>query len=137
MGSNGFIERLSLSDGSSVAVDFYIDCTGAHSRLLGKAWKVPFQSWSQWLPSKGIATLKRPAASAPLPLTRCRAPTWGWHRVAQAQFATGLAWVYDPGRIDLEQLLDRLGDGPSADTHQVADVAINAGRREVFWQNNC
>src|SRR5690625_7435464 len=72
-----------------------------------------------------------------MPLTRCRAHPWGWHRVAQAQFATGHEWVYDPGRINLEQLLDRLGDGPSADTHQVADVAINAGRREVFWQNNC
>src|SRR5690625_6286020 len=72
-----------------------------------------------------------------MPLTRCRAHPWGWHRVAQAQFATGHEWVYDPGRINLEQLLDRLGDGPSADTHQVADVAINAGRREGFWQNNC
>lgn len=137
VGSNGFIKRLALSDGSSVAVDFYIDCTGAHSRLLGKALKVPFQSWRQWLPSKRIATLKRPATSAPMPLTRCRAHPWGWHRVAQAQFATGHEWVYDPGRISIEQLLEGLGDGPSADAHQVADVAINAGRREVFWQNNC
>ena len=135
--ADGFIEGLMLSDGSSLRADFYIDCTGAYSRLLGQALQVPFESWSHWFAPKRIAALKRPGVSAPPALTRVDAQPWGWHRVAHTQGATGHEWIYQPEKISIEQLLAALGDGQAPNADHVTDVAIQAGRREVFWQNNC
>lgn len=135
--ADGFIESLRLSDGSGVQADFYIDCTGANARLLGEALKVPFESWSHWFAPKRIAALKRPISAAPPALTRVSAQRWGWHRTATTQSAIGHEWIYQPDKISVEQLVAALGGGLAHDSDQVTDVAIQTGRREVFWQNNC
>lgn len=135
--SDGFIESVILSDGSCVQADFYIDCTGGNSRLLGQALQVPFESWSQWFSPKRIAAVKRPTSSAPPALTRVGAQPWGWHRMATTQSVVGHEWIYRPDKISIEQLVAGLDDGWDPNTEPVTDVAIQAGRRAVFWQNNC
>lgn len=137
LGPDGFIESLTLNDGSCLQADFYIDCTGAHSRLLGGALETPFESWDQWFAPKRIASVKQSISSAPAPLTHVAAQPWGWHRAVPVQDGIGHEWIYQPEQVSVEQLLRGLGDGQALSAAQVTDGGIHAGRRKVFWQNNC
>jgi len=43
---DGAINSILTIQGEKYSADFYVDCTGHHSLLLGKAMNVPYQDWS-------------------------------------------------------------------------------------------
>ena len=49
-GESGDLAAITLKGGKRVAGDFFIDCTGFRSLLLGEALGVGYEDWSRWLP---------------------------------------------------------------------------------------
>jgi len=56
----GDITEVRLEDGRSVAGQFFFDCSGFRSLLLGQTLGVPYIDWGHWLPCAG----RRAAAAA-------------------------------------------------------------------------
>ncbi|HET9474480.1 MAG TPA: FAD-dependent oxidoreductase, partial [Steroidobacteraceae bacterium] len=48
--SRGDIQSLTLKSGQRICGDFFIDCSGFRSLLLGDKLQVPWEDWSPWLP---------------------------------------------------------------------------------------
>lgn len=137
--TTGHIESLRLDDASVIKGDFFIDCTGFRSLLLGGALKVPFISWQKWLKcdrAQVVATAI--TAENFVPYTRARAQIAGWQWRIPLQHRVGNGLVYSSAYMDDQQaqslLLSQLDSEPLT---QPRMLRFTAGRRERFWEKNC
>jgi tryptophan 7-halogenase len=135
---NGFIESLRLANGNVIAGDFFIDCTGFRSLLLGQALKVPYISWEQWLFCNSALAVPTSTIEAPIPYTKATAHSAGWQWRIPLQHRTGNGLVYsslymsDQNARDL--LLSHLDGELLAEPKQ---LRFTPGRRERMWEKNC
>ncbi len=137
-GESGTVAALRLADGRRVAGDFFLDCTGFASLLLGRALAVGFEDWSHWLPcDRAVAAAC--AAKAPRdPFTRstARAAGWQWRIPLQHRIGNGL--VFASAQLEenaaCEALLSTLEGEPQAEPRV---LRFTTGRRRAFWQGNC
>ncbi|MEL6361768.1 MAG: tryptophan halogenase family protein [Pseudomonadota bacterium] len=137
-GETGDIKSIQLEDGKTVSGDFFIDCSGFRSLLLGKALGVPYQDWSKWLPcNRAMAVPSEKLADLP-PYTRATARTAGWQWRIPLQHRTGNGHVYCNDFISDDDaaamLMDNLDTEPLADPRPIQFVT---GRRQQFWSQNC
>jgi tryptophan halogenase len=135
---NGFIRVVELADGRRVNGDFFVDCSGFRSLLLGKALGVPFTSWQHWLPcDRALAVPSAPSLPL-LPYTRATAETAGWRWRIPLQHRVGNGHVYASAFMNDDEAADRLLAGldgaPAADPRP---VRFTAGVRERMWERNC
>src|SRR3546814_3388214 len=80
LAEGGRIAAIRLDEGRRIAGDFFIDCTGFRSLLLGETLGVDYVDWGQWLPcDTAIAIQTENDAATPLPPhTRVIARDAGW-----------------------------------------------------------
>ena len=64
----GNIRSLELEQGRQVAGDFFIDCTGFRSLLLGGALDVEYEDWSHWLAADRALAVQTISTEPPPPL---------------------------------------------------------------------
>jgi len=137
-GEDGFIEAVVLEDGSSIGADFFVDCSGFRSLLLGRALGVGFEDWSAWLPcdrALAVAT-ERTAPLTPYTMSTAREAGWQWR--IPLQHRTGNGYVYC-SRFTSEEgarrtFHDHL-DAPLFGEPRLLQFAT--GHRKVFWERNC
>ena len=138
---SGFINELSLTDGQSLAADFFIDCTGFRSLLLGDAMGVAFEDWSHWLPmNRALAVqTKSPADTTEIaPFTRSIARKAGWQWRIPLQHRVGNGHVYCSDWMSDDEAHDILMSNLDADT--VTDprpISFVTGKRKTVWEKNC
>ncbi len=134
---SGDIRTLTLEDGRSVEGEFFIDCSGFRSLLLGQAMDVPYQDWSEWLPcDRAMAVPSRRAD--PLPsMTRATALDAGWQWRIPLQHRTGNGLVYcsehlsdDAARAALLAALEEPAEGDPR------TIRFTAGMRTRQWEGN-
>jgi tryptophan 7-halogenase len=90
----GFIESLLLTDGQTLAGDFFIDCTGRARTLICAAMGAAFEDWSSGLPcNKAISLTCQSSGDFP-PATRITAREAGWQWRAPLQGKTSMGYVY-------------------------------------------
>jgi tryptophan halogenase len=136
--TDGSIQSLKLERGEQVAGDFFIDCTGFRSLLLGQTLGVDFEDWSRWLPCDRAIAAPSAAIRLDEPYTRstARAAGWQWHIPLQSR--TGNGYVYSSAAITdenaLQTLLDNIDGKPMAEPRL---LRFTAGRRREFWRANC
>jgi tryptophan 7-halogenase len=136
-GETGLLKSVTLSDGRNIHADFFIDCSGFQSLLLGQTMGVEFCDWSNWLPCDRAIAMPTARQSDPLLYTQATAQDAGWTWRIPLQHRTGNGYVYSSAHISDEQALDTLltaveGE-PLADPRP---LRFKAGHRARIWEGN-
>jgi tryptophan halogenase len=135
---DGGVAHLTLADGSAVAGDLFIDCSGFASVLLGRTLSVPFVDFSQWLPvDRAWACPVERSGADMAPYTRATALEAGWAWRIPLQNRTGHGHVFSSRYISeeraREQLVAQLSGRPLAEPRL---LRFTTGHRERFWSHN-
>ncbi len=135
---NGFIESLTLEDGSQISGDLFIDCSGFRALLIGKALGVKHTDWSRWLPcSAAVVATSAHTGDIP-PYTRATAQKAGWQWRIPLQHRVGNGHVYSPAHMNDDEatqiLLDTMDAPPQSDPRI---LRWTNGHREKIWHKNC
>ncbi|RGP41245.1 Tryptophan 7-halogenase [Altererythrobacter insulae] len=137
-GESGDIRSITLENDVQVDGDFFIDCTGFRSILLGQELGVAYDDWSKWLPcNRALAVPSERLPELP-PYTRATAQSAGWQWRIPLQHRTGNGHVYCSEFIEDEQAADILLE--NLDTKALDEprpIRFTTGRRQQFWANNC
>ncbi|WP_206542639.1 tryptophan halogenase family protein [Sphingomonas endophytica] len=135
---DGFIASVTLVDGTRVEGDFFIDCSGFRSLLLGDTLGTGFVDWSHWLPNDRAVAVPSAMVGAPTPYTRSTAHGAGWQWRIPLQHRTGNGHVYASAHLSEDEATATLLAG--LDAPALADPRVlrfRAGRRAAFWVGNC
>lgn len=136
--ASGHVRSLRLASGETVTGDYFIDCSGFHSLLMGKTLQVPFEDWSQWLPCDRAVAVPCEGSATVLPYTRSTAKTAGWQWRIPLQHRTGNGYVYCSELISddaaCQSLLRDIDGKPLAEPRI---LKFKTGRRVQSWQGNC
>ena len=137
-GESGYLEAVTLADGTRIAADFYVDCSGFRGLLIEGAFKASFDDWSQWLPNNRAAAVPCETVEEPTPFTRTTALEAGWQWRIPLQHRTGNGYVFCDAYISEDEatrlLLERL-DGKTLADPKI--IRFTAGKRRVGWVKNC
>jgi tryptophan halogenase len=137
-GENGDITGLALNGERRIPGNFFLDCTGFRSLLLGKTLGVPYVDWSQWLPCDSALAVPCQSSDAFRPYTQAMARPAGWQWRIPLQHRTGNGHVYCSKFMSDDEatsiLLDNLDGEPLADPRP---IRFTSGRRATFWSHNC
>ncbi|MFC4347133.1 tryptophan halogenase family protein [Kordiimonas lipolytica] len=137
-GESGNIESVTLKDGQVVEGDFFIDCSGFRSLLLGQALGVGYTDWTDWLPCDRAVAVPAENGARMRPYTQSIAHKAGWQWRIPLQHRAGNGHVFCSDYISEDEatqaLLDNLEGKPLADPRV---IPFKVGRREKFWHKNC
>lgn len=135
---SGDITKISLDNGTELEADFFIDCSGFQSLLLGKTLGAPFVDWSHWLPCNRAIAVPTTSNGPPLPYTKATAHTAGWQWRIPLQHRTGNGHVYSSDYMSDDEALAILRR--NLDGEELAEprqLMFTAGRRNQTWVKNC
>lgn len=138
-GETGFIKSIELEAGKIIEADFFIDCSGFNSLLLGGALNIGFEDWLNHLPcDRAIAVPCNHANSQITPYTRSTAHKAGWQWRIPLQHRIGNGIVYSSEFMKSEEaveiLLSKLDTKPNSEPRE---IKFKAGHRKQFWHKNC
>ena len=135
---NGDVASLVLQSGEVIAGDFFIDCSGFRSMILGGALGVEWEDWSHWLPCDRAWALPTERTDDLMPVTRLTAMEAGWRWRIPLQHRTGNGYVFSTSFIGEDEaaasLLANL-DAPALAEPRL--LKFRAGRRKKSWHRNC
>jgi tryptophan halogenase len=134
----GDIRVLLMESGERVPGDFFIDCSGFRSLLLGAKLGIGWDDWSQWLPCDRALPVPTERCGDLTPYTRVTAMKAGWRWRIPLQHRTGNGYVFSSRFIDedkaREELLASLDEPLLAEPRL---LKFEAGRRVRSWERNC
>ena len=132
------IAAVRLADGTTIAGDLFIDCSGFRALLIEGALAAGWQDWSADLPCDRAVAVASAADAAPLPLTRSIARPAGWQWRIPLQHRTGNGHVFSSRHMSEDEataiLLAGL-EGAPIGTPRV--IRFATGHRRRFWSGNC
>jgi tryptophan 7-halogenase len=136
-GESGHVTALRMADGTEVAGDLFIDCTGFRALLIGGAMGVGFEDWGHWLATDSALAVQTPRVGDAPPYTRAVAHDAGWRWQIPLQHRVGNGLVYasaflseDEGRARLLAALD------AEPLFEPRLIRYRTGRREQVWAGN-
>jgi tryptophan halogenase len=129
------IAALKLVDGSSLAADFFIDCTGRDAALIGPA--AGRVDWSASLPCDRMLVARAPAMVEPPAVTRTAAATagWMWRMPLARETLVGYVWSSAFASEEAARAEFRAAEPAAGEANLAA--SWTSGRRASFWENNC
>ncbi len=134
----GDITGLRLDTGEIINGDFFIDCSGFHSLLLGKTLGIDYLDWSHWLPCDSALAVQTQNTQPPRPYTRALAREAGWQWQIPLQHRTGNGYVYASKFTNEESALNRLVNSLEGELiSNPRQIHFTAGMRRAFWVGNC
>jgi tryptophan halogenase len=137
-GADGFIEAVTMSDGTRIAGEFFIDCSGFRGLLIEQALKTGYEDWTRWLPCDRAVAVPCASAGEPLPYTRATARQAGWQWRIALQHRIGNGYVYSSRHLSDDDaaatLLANLDGEPLAEPRT---LRFTTGRRRQQWNRNC
>lgn len=138
-GQSGFVESIAMQDGTVIAGDLFVDCSGFRGLLIEQALGTGYEDWRHLLPCDRAVALpcRREDGSPPAPFTRATAHTAGWQWCVPLQHRNGNGHVYCSEYMEddeaLQILLGNLAGKPGAEPNFLRFVT---GRRKKFWNKN-
>lgn len=137
-GESGNVVSLTLESGEVVEGDFFIDCSGFRSILLGGKLGADWEDWTQWLPCDRAFAVPSERTGDLTPYTRSTARQAGWQWRIPLQHRTGNGYVFSSQFIGEDEaastLLANL-DAPALAEPRI--LKFRAGRRTHSWRRNC
>ena len=144
---SGAITALTLDDGTSLAGDVFVDCSGQRGLLIGEALGVPSISMGHVLPNdRAIATqvpYSDPGAQI-ASVTRSTAQTSGWIWDIGLQSRRGVGYVHSAAHISEDEAVSSVLDyvkhsdeGVDVGQLNVRVIPFEASRRRQAWVKNC
>ncbi|MEO5775107.1 MAG: tryptophan halogenase family protein [Sphingomicrobium sp.] len=134
----GDIASLTLESGEVVSGNFFIDCSGFRSIILGEALGAEWEDWSNWLPCDRAWAVPSANVGELTPYTRSTALDAGWQWRIPLQHRTGNGHVFSTGFTTEEQARETLL--ANLDGQALAEprlLRFQAGRRLGSWHRNC
>ena len=136
--TRGDLLELTLKSGERIRGDFFLDCSGFRSLLLGRVLRVGWEDWTRWLPCDRALAVPCARASVLTPYTRATAREAGWTWRIPLQHRTGNGYVYSSRFISDEDARDALLAGlESAAPGEPRLLRFSPGRRVQAWSANC
>jgi tryptophan halogenase len=142
------IDFITLSDGSNVHADLFVDCTGFKALLIGEYLKEPFVSFEKELPTNRAWAIQLPYSDNKeeelINYTTATALSSGWVWAAPLWSRIGTGYVYSDKFISPEDALEEFkehlrevrGTERITDDLKFRDISFNAGIRERTWVKN-
>jgi tryptophan halogenase len=139
---SGDISSLIIAGGQNIEGDFFVDCTGFKSLLLGEKLNVPFKDKSDMLFVDHAVAIQVPYEQANAPIashTISTALTSGWVWDIGLKERRGIGHVYSSSHTSHEQAEQDLRSyiGPVSDGVDSRLIKMKIGYREKFWHKNC
>lgn len=138
---DGSIKQLIYESGGSDVFDFYVDCSGFSSLLIGKALGVPFLDKSTHILSDTALALQEPTADTEeiSPYTLATAHKAGWVWDIPLTKRRGIGFVYASQYMDEDEAVQTFSKyvGRDLQNANLRRVPMKIGYREFFWQKNC
>ena len=135
-GETGDVTALVLDGERRIDGDFFLDCTGFRSLLLGETLGSSFEDWREWLPCDRAIAVPCEAKGDFTPYTRSTAREGGWQWRIPLQHRVGNGYVHcsdfvseDEATTILLANLDGEANGGAAHVafhHRYADPAVVA-----------
>jgi 2-polyprenyl-6-methoxyphenol hydroxylase-like FAD-dependent oxidoreductase len=135
----GDIDRLQLEGGDALEADFFVDCTGFASLLIGKALHTPFQSFSENLFNDAAVAMPTPLSGPIGSRTVSTALKHGWTWKIPLTNRHGNGYVYSTAHCSADQaeteLRAHLGllDADVKPVH----LKMRVGSMARHWNRNC
>jgi tryptophan 7-halogenase len=134
----GDIAGLTLTSGQKIDGDFFVDCSGFRSLLLGDKLASAWEDWTHWLPCDRAWAVPCERSADFTPFTRSIAQRAGWIWRIPLQHRTGNGHVFSTRFIGEDEaratLLKQL-DAPPLKEPML--LRFRAGRRAEAWKRNC
>lgn len=139
---DGSIEKLRAKDGQFISADFFVDCSGFASRLMGEALEVNFVSKSHQLLVDNAIAMQVPYADETQeipPFTIATAHEAGWTWDIGLTKRRGVGYVYSSNHTSHDKAEDILRNyvGAASIDLTARRIPMNVGYREKFWHKNC
>ncbi|WP_156255789.1 tryptophan halogenase family protein [Sandarakinorhabdus oryzae] len=132
------ITALVLDDGSRIAGDLFVDCSGFRSLLIGEALGSGWHDWSHWLPCDRAVAVPCANTGDFTPYTRSTARPAGWQWRIPLQHRIGNGHVFASAHMSEDEataiLMANLDGEPLAEPRT---LRFQAGRRDKVWIGNC
>lgn len=136
-GEDGFIESVTLDNGTRIAGEFFIDCSGFRGLLIEEALHAGYDNWQHWLPCDRAVAVPCERGEF-TPYTRSTAREAGWQWRIPLQHRTGNGYVHCSQFISEDEAADVLL--ANLDGKALADprpLRFVTGKRKRFWEKNC
>ena len=136
-GEDGFVESLTLDNGTTVAGSLFIDCSGFRGLLIEQALKTGYDEWTKWLPCDRAAAMPCENEGPLPPYTRATAREAGWQWRIPLQHRTGNGYVYSSSFISDDEVASKLiARLPGKALADPRFLRFTAGRRRKTWNRN-
>jgi tryptophan halogenase len=137
---SGAILALSMQSGERIAGDFFVDCSGFRSLLLGSELGVGWEDWRHWLPcDRALAVpCDHGGEDSLTPYTRSTARAGGWQWRIPLQHRIGNGYIFSSDLLSQDEahetLLANLDGAPQSEPRL---LRFMPGRRTSAWSENC
>jgi len=136
----GEVASLITREGEQLHFDFYVDCSGFHSLILGKILQVPFIDKSDQLLTDTAIALQLPTAtdSVIAPYTLATAHSAGWIWDIPLTTRRGVGFVYASSCMSEDAAIQSMGTYLGVEPEQFSPrkIKMRMGYREKFWCKN-
>ena len=134
---NGDIAAVVLANGTRVAGDLFVDCSGFRGLLIEQELEAGFEDWSEWLQSDRAVAVPCARVDPLIPLTRSIARKAGWQWRIPLQHRIGNGYVFNSDAISEDEatatLLANLDGEAMAEPRT---LRFTTGRRRKCWVRN-
>ena len=135
---DGFIESVVLENGSVIAGDLFIDCSGFRGLLIEGALNSGYEDWSHWLPCDRALAVPSTSVEPLVSYTRATAHSAGWQWRIPLQHRVGNGHVYCSRFMSEDEATSILLNNIDGDVlAEPRPLKFTAGRRKKFWNKNC
>jgi tryptophan 7-halogenase len=134
---NGDVAAVLLANGTRIAGDLFVDCSGFRGLLIEQELEAGFEDWTQWLQCDRAIAVPCARVDPLIPLTRSIARRAGWQWRIPLQHRIGNGHVFSSARISEDEAAAILL--ANLDGEQMAEprtIRFRTGRRKKTWVRN-